>query len=130
MAIVAAGAGYWYVSSSKDRNPSFISTASGISGEVLLGPTCPVMQDPPDPQCAEKAYKTRLAVTTPNGTQVIKEFDSDSNGKFRVEVSPGEYAIRSAAAANILPYCATNETVRVATGAYASTTVYCDTGIR
>ena len=25
-----------------------------IVGTVLLGPTCPVMRDPPDPECADK----------------------------------------------------------------------------
>lgn len=103
---------------------------SGIRGMVLLGPTCPVVMAPPDPQCADKPYKTSLVVTTVDGARVIKQFSSDDSGKFEVKIQPGEYAIRSAAAANILPYCASNGTVRVNANSYTETTVSCDTGIR
>jgi hypothetical protein len=103
--------------------------SSGISGTVLLGPTCPVQREPPDPQCEDKPYSTSLVVTTVDGARVIASFTSDSNGSFRVAVPPGEYAIRSAAAANIRPYCSGGPVMVRASG-YATTTVQCDTGIR
>jgi len=103
---------------------------SGIRGAVLLGPTCPVVKEPPDEECADKPYETALVVTTPDQARVIKEFNSDVDGRFSVQVPPGEYAIRSSAAANVLPYCSTNDTVRVNINGYTETTVYCDTGIR
>jgi hypothetical protein len=101
-----------------------------IEGSVLLGPICPVVNDPPDPDCADRPYGTRLVVTTADQSSVIKEFASDSLGRFRVEVAPGEYAIRSAVAANVLPFCASSETISVSPDASTSVTVYCDTGIR
>ena len=101
-----------------------------IIGSVLLGPTCPVEQYPPDPECADKPYATTLVVTTPDGARVIKTFASNTEGKFNVEVPPGQYAIRSAAAANVLPYCSTNEEIVVEANGYAEVTVSCDTGIR
>jgi hypothetical protein len=73
-----------------------------IQGTVLLGPTCPVMMDPPDPQCADKPYATRFVLTTADQSRVIKEFSSNAQGRFNVEVPPGEYAIRSAVVATIL----------------------------
>lgn len=103
---------------------------SGISGMVLLGPTCPVIRDPPDEDCADKPYATTLAVTTSDQARVIKEFRSEETGKFSVQVAPGEYAIRSAAASNILPFCSSSGTIKVNAGAYTETTVNCDTGIR
>lgn len=103
---------------------------SGISGMVLLGPTCPVIKDPPDPDCADKPYATALVVTTSDQSRVIKEFRSDETGKFSVQVNPGEYAIRSAAASNILPYCSSSEVLKVNAIVYTETTVHCDTGIR
>lgn len=103
---------------------------SGISGMVLLGPTCPVMRDPPDPECADKPYATALVVTTSDQALVIKELRSEETGKFSVQVAPGEYAIRSAAASNILPYCSSSGTIKVNASVYTETTVYCDTGIR
>lgn len=105
------------------------STSSGIRGMVLIGPTCPVEMYPPDPKCADRPYQTRLAVTTVDGERVIKEFSSDASGKFSVAVSPGQYAIRSAAAANVLPYCA-SDTIRVIAGKYTEAAVSCDSGIR
>lgn len=101
-----------------------------IQGTVMLGPTCPVERDPPDPHCADKPYQTRLALTTVDGTRVIKEFESKSDGTFLIDVLPGEYAIRSAAAANILPYCASSETILVVVNDTTVANVSCDSGIR
>ncbi len=103
---------------------------SGITGTVLLGPTCPVVKEPPDEECADEPYETTLVVTTSDQARVIKEFHSDAGGKFSVQVPPGEYAIRSSAAANVLPYCSTSDNVNVSIGGYTETIVYCDTGIR
>jgi hypothetical protein len=100
-----------------------------IYGMVLLGPTCPVVSDPPDPECADKPYQTELVVTTLDQSYVIKEFSSDEDGKFYVDVPPGEYAIRSAAAANVLPYCS-SDAIEVDVNSGVEVTVFCDTGIR
>ncbi|MBC7836667.1 hypothetical protein H7X87_02710 [Acetobacteraceae bacterium] len=101
-----------------------------ISGTVLLGPMCPVMRDPPEDQCADKPYQTRLVLTSADGSRVIKEFSSKSDGTFLIDVLPGEYGIRSVAAANMLPYCASSEIIRVRINDTATTSVSCDTGIR
>ena len=114
----------------EDINDSVGEVWGTIYGVVMLGPTCPVVMDPPDPKCADKPYQTRLVVTTPDQANVIKEFNSDAQGKFYVELPLGEYAIRSAAAANILPYCTTREPIIVPANDSASVTVYCDSGIR
>lgn len=101
-----------------------------ISGIVLLGPTCPVVQNPPDPSCADQPYETSLVLTTPDQVQVVQQFRSRADGTFSIQVAPGSYAIRSAAAANVLPYCSTNEPFRVSFNEPVFVTVYCDTGIR
>ncbi|MBI2474161.1 MAG: hypothetical protein HYV68_00500 [Candidatus Taylorbacteria bacterium] len=62
-----------------------------IFGTVMLGPACPVMRDPPDPECADKPYATNLVLTTADGAREIKKFSSDSSGRFRLEVPPGKY---------------------------------------
>ncbi len=113
--------------------PNKLPVESGkgtIAGMVLLGPLCPVERIPPNPQCADKPYQTNLILTTSNGTQMIETFSSNINGKFSVQVPPGVYAIRSAPSINFYPRCSTNNAVSVSAGAYASSTVYCDTGIR
>lgn len=103
---------------------------NGIEGLVLLGPICPVMRNPPEPGCADKPYETSLVATTADGSRIIKQFASGADGKFTVDLMAGEYAIRSAAAANIRPYCNSNGVIKVITGQYTDATVYCDTGIR
>ncbi len=103
---------------------------SGIRGVVFLGPICPVMKNPPEPKCADKPYKTSLVATTPDGGRVIKQFNSDATGNFRVDLAAGEYAIRSAATANILPRCGSSGAIKVVSSKYTDTIVNCDTGIR
>lgn len=103
---------------------------SEVRGTVLLGPICPVVRDPPDPDCSDKPYSTKLVLTTADQSRVIAEFSSGADGKFEIKIQPGEYAIRSAVAANVLPYCSTNDTILVNANSYAETIVYCDTGIR
>ncbi|MEK7612282.1 MAG: hypothetical protein AAB407_02995 [Patescibacteria group bacterium] len=102
----------------------------GIRGIVLLGPICPVVQNPPAAECADKPYSTRLAVTAPNSSQVIREVESDINGNFSVALAPGNYVVASAIAANVLPYCAASEVITVQAGIYKNVTIFCDTGIR
>src|ERR1035437_9718286 len=49
--------------------PTVSSTyQSGISGTVLLGPTCPVERIPPDPQCAPKPYSTSINILKSGST--------------------------------------------------------------
>lgn len=110
--------------------PIVTTQNSGISGTVLLGPTCPVMRNPPDPQCADRPFSTKLVLKTSDGSSVVKEFSSDSYGNFSVQISPGEYQISGAPSTNILPRCSSNGTIRVLLNTYTETTIYCDTGIR
>ncbi len=106
------------------------ANASGIRGRALLGPTCPVERNPPDPACADKPYQTSLVVTTADGAKVVKEFSTDGAGLFSISLPPGSYAIRSGAASNIRPYCQSNGTIEVKQSAFADATISCDTGIR
>ncbi len=104
------------------------STSTGIQGLVHVGPQCPVVRVGED--CPDKPFKTSLSVTTPDGSRVIKNFSSDESGHFSVNVPAGSYAIRSAAAANVLPYCSTNATIVVTVNAFTFADVSCDSGIR
>lgn len=110
--------------------PAIEQSHSGIQGVVLLGPTCPVERNPPDPQCADKKYQTSLALMTADGTKVIKIFSSDASGKFMLQAVPGTYTIGPSPAAGMLPRCSSSGVISVSIGAYTNATVYCDTGIR
>lgn len=100
---------------------------SGIIGQVLLGPTCPVMRAGMEEQCKDKPFKTTLAVLESGTGREITRFDSDEDGVFEVIVPPGDYIIASLKD-KILPRC--SEPVRVKTGQFTDVVVHCDTGIR
>lgn len=126
----ACGGGGGESSDALTQETGGAGSAGTIRGLVLLGPICPVVEDPPDPNCADQPYATRLVLTSADQASIVKEFASDTLGKFVVTAAPGEYAIRSAAAANVLPYCASEGTISVSVGATVDVTVRCDTGIR
>ncbi len=100
---------------------------SGVHGVVQLGPTCPVEQNPPDPQCADRPYATTITARTMSGA-VVKTAQSASNGTFTLTLPAGTYTL-TAAGGHMLPRCA-DVSVTVRSGVYASTTIFCDTGIR
>jgi hypothetical protein len=128
--ITSLSAGYYFgYNHGFDGAIKVNNTGSGITGIVLIGPTCPVIRDAPEEQCADRPFKTNLALIKPDQSTVIKQFSSDTNGGFTINAAPGEYTIRSAAAANILPYCS-SDTVKVNPNSYTETVVYCDSGIR
>ena len=132
VAVAVLIAGYFFSTLyTPDQGSGSVGEVWGvIQGTVMLGPTCPVMRDPPDPECADRPYATRLALTSEDGARVVKEFNSAEDGTFYIEAPPGRYAIRSAAAANIFPYCATSDTIVLGPNGSADVTVSCDTGIR
>ncbi|MCX6722296.1 MAG: hypothetical protein NTY04_03875 [Candidatus Staskawiczbacteria bacterium] len=109
---------------------SEVKATSGITGTVLLGPTCPVERIPPDPKCAPKPYSTALEVATADGAKVLKQFNSDSSGKFNIILPSGEYVIRNGQGSKIFPRCFSNGTIKVIDGKYTDVNINCDTGIR
>ena len=103
---------------------------SGITGKVLLGPTCPVERIPPDPACADKPYSSNFIVVPTLNPNAIVEFKSDAEGRFTLTLTPGDYIIKPLKGTNILPVCRDSETITVVANQYANVTIDCDTGIR
>ncbi len=101
-----------------------------IQGIILLGPVCPVMQDPPDPECNDKPYQTTLVLTSADGSRVIQQFTSKIDGTFALDVPAGNYAIRSTATANTFPRCSSTDVIHVPVNDTVVANVSCDTGIR
>src|SRR5574338_362666 len=63
---------------------------SGIEGQVLLGPMCPVVQ--PGQECPDQPYQATLTVVDRDGVQ-IKQFQTDGQGHFSVPLVLGEYTL-------------------------------------
>jgi hypothetical protein len=100
-----------------------------LKGQVLLGPTCPVEQNPPLPGCAPKPYATTILVYFANdNTKPYAAFATDASGTFSAALPAGAYVVQ-AAGGSPLPRCGSTE-VTLTAGMTATTTLSCDTGIR
>lgn len=68
------------------------SGASGIEGQVTIGPTRPGpvrLSDPP----SERPYQATITVLDQAG-QSVTRFDTDANGRFQVALPPGTYTVQ------------------------------------
>lgn len=102
---------------------------SGIRGKVVLGPTCPVERFPPDPDCADRPYKTTIAIFHLNDLKRAFLFvNSDKNGAFSSSLPPGEYVL-IAGEESKLPRCNQLKVI-VEPNIFVSAIISCDTGIR
>jgi hypothetical protein len=103
---------------------------SGIRGTVVLGPTCPVESSPGahDPVPCLTPYSANLVVTNYESA-VVARVTSASDGKFQVELPPGEYVVTPATGADTYPI-AQPVSVTVQPGAYVDVEINYDTGIR
>ena len=107
---------------------SILPYTSGVRGTVLLGPTCPVVRDPPDPGCANRPYATAIAVYRANSASPFIIGNSDIDGTFEFSLPPGSYTL-AASSGSTFPRCS-EINVTVSPDAYAIAVIFCDTGIR
>jgi hypothetical protein len=100
---------------------------SGVAGQALLGPTCPVVRI--DNPCPDQPYQTTLIIMTPDGATVMK-IETDAEGYFRAPLQPGDYILHPETPDN-LPYPrAADQPFTVTAGQYTQLTVEYDSGIR
>jgi hypothetical protein len=78
---------------------SWLALLSGITGVVMLGPTCDA-PTPADP-CLQ-AYSARLVVFDPDG-RVVGDVSSSADGSFRLTLPPGDYVIQPAPGGDPFP---------------------------
>ena len=98
---------------------------SGIEGQVMLGPMCPVVQQ--GQECPDQPYQTTLTVLSRDGIQ-ITQFQTDDQGRFSVPLVPGEYILHPESP-NGIPF-AGDQSFMVETGRFTQITVHYDSGIR
>ena len=105
---------------------------SGIDGQVLVGPTCPVERA--DSPCPDRPVAIELAVYAASDLSApVATVTSGSDGHFHVELAPGTYVVQRApctlGASCTFPRT-TPQTVVVQSGETAQVIVRGDTGIR
>ena len=102
---------------------------SGVEGVVMLGPTCPVMQEGDD-SCADKPYSTIIqviAVGSPNSSP-FAVVESDKQGKYKIMLPPGEYAL-GGVGGSVMPRCETKN-ITIEPTKIIEVNLSCDSGIR
>jgi hypothetical protein len=77
----------------EDESGAPVPTDSGVRVMVVAGPTCPVVTDPPDPNCADRPVAGAvLVVTYLDGTEVGRA-TSDAEGAAAIALAPGAYRL-------------------------------------
>lgn len=102
---------------------------SGIFGQVLLGPQCPVVSPETEEECADKPYQATVVVKTPDRSRENTRFTSDENGSFRVPLPPGDYFLEPLPGSEPFPF-AKPVLVTVEPDSFTEVTILYDTGIR
>lgn len=129
--VVVVGVALWVISAREAKSPGgggILPYDSGVRGEVVLGPTCPVERIPPDPTCSPKPYATAVSVYRAGSRTPFIIGNSNASGAFQFSLPPGSYTLKTSGG-TVLPRCS-ETSITVAPDVYATTTIYCDTGIR
>ncbi len=103
---------------------------SGVRGTVMLGPMCPVMRDPPDPNCADKPYETTVQVIAIGSSKSspFATVESDKEGNYKIMLPSGEYALQPVGG-SVMPRCETKN-ITIKPNVILEANLSCDTGIR
>ena len=100
------------------------SVTNGITGHVLLGPTCSVeTQRSPCPTGV--AAGVPVVVRRPGSHRAVATDETDQDGAFRFDLVPGVYVVTAVAGMSCTPTEAT-----VVRGESVHVEVGCETGIR
>jgi hypothetical protein len=98
---------------------------SGVEGQVLLGPMCPVVRL--DQPCPDRPYQTTLTVLSPAGNK-IAQIQTDINGLYRFALLPGDYVMHPESP-NVMPY-AQEQPFSVIADQFTKVDIVYDSGIR
>ena len=101
---------------------------SGIEGQVLIVPVCPVVRE--DTPCPDQPFQATIAVWNAERTQKVQTFTSDEEGRFRVSLAPGEYYIDPVPPNPGVPPTPIAQTLTVPPDRFLRITIEYDSGIR
>ncbi|HEX6008571.1 MAG TPA: carboxypeptidase-like regulatory domain-containing protein [Actinomycetota bacterium] len=101
--------------------------SSGVRGQVLLGPTCPVVQEG-NPCPDEPLGGVEVRALAAGGA--IAEATSGEDGRFELELPPGRYMLEAVVDPDGPGMFAKPVAVTVTAGAFVEVVVPVDSGIR
>ena len=106
------------------------SAGSAIQVTVHAGPTCPVVSDPPDPDCDDRPVEGAVIVVQDESGAEVTRMTSDGDGAAAVELAPGRYVLVAQSVDGLMG-TAQPVTVTLVRGLEAElVTITYDTGIR
>jgi hypothetical protein len=108
------------------RGPSS-SGDSGISGTVLLGPTCPV--ETVESPCPDRPVAD-VEVQVLRAGDVVATVRSDGDGRFTVALDPGHYEVQAVVEKGGPGMSAKPVDVTVTSGEFTDVSIPVDSGIR
>jgi hypothetical protein len=100
---------------------------SGVRGVVILGPSCPVVQE--DLLCPDQPFEAKIRVLDPGSSDVVATTSSGKDGRFVVRLAPGRYVLEGVSPGEAFPFAKPVD-VTVRPHAFTTATVAFDTGIR
>jgi len=100
-----------------------------LRGEVLAGPVCPAVTDPPDPECADRAVPGAILVIERTAGGEVTRVTADENGRFEIVLAVGSYTLVPQPVVGLLG-TAPPQTFEMAEAETTELLVVYDTGIR
>jgi hypothetical protein len=107
--------------------PGVEGSNTGVKGQVLMGPMCPVVQA--DQDCPDQPLEADLEIEDVNGDPVARG-RSDERGQFQIALEPGEYVLSLVPPNPGGPPTGAPIPFRVDDGQWTTLTVLVDSGIR
>jgi len=122
-AAVAAFIAIWLAACAR----STPSPDSGVTGQVLVGPMCPVVQ--PGVACPDQPLAADLEVVDRSGHRIART-RSQEDGAYRIPLEAGAYTLKPLPPGQAGPPFASPIPFEVAAGAWTPLDVHYDSGIR
>ena len=98
---------------------------SGVEGQVLIGPNCPVVQAGQD--CPDQPYQATITINNLD-SRMVAQVKTDEMGHFKIPLEPGTYILHPETP-SMMPYAGEQNFV-VEAGKFTQITVNYDSGIR
>ena len=105
--------------------------ASGaVTVVAVAGPTCPVVSDPPDPNCEDRPVPGAVIIVRDENGGEVARMTTDADGNAALELAPGRYVLVPQPVEGLMGTAAPIEVTVVEGAAGEPVGILYDTGIR